>query len=89
MQGANTLKETVEKQLLARHLGHHVIFVRYTGPSPHLEWVYNPADIDAAEVVWAQDLGPVENERLQRYYPRRSFWLFSPQESMKIVRYSS
>jgi hypothetical protein len=89
MQGANTLKETVEKQLLARHLGHHVIFVRYTGPSPHLEWVYNPADIDAAEVIWAQDLGPVENERLQRYYPRRSFWLFSPQESMKIVRYSS
>jgi hypothetical protein len=51
--------------------------------------VYNPADIDAAEVIWAQDLGPVENERLQRYYPRRSFWLFSPQESMKIVRYSS
>jgi hypothetical protein len=88
-QGRNTLKETTEKQLLAMRPGHHVIFVRYTGPSPHLEWVYNPADIDAAPVIWAQDLGPEENERLRRYYPGRSFWLLEPDESMRVTSYPS
>ena len=86
-QGRNTLKETAEEQLLAMRPGHHVIFVRYTGPSPHLEWVYNPADIDAAPVIWAQDLGLEENERLRRYYPGRSFWLLEPDESMRVTSY--
>jgi hypothetical protein len=88
-QGKNTLKETAEKQLLAMHPGRHVIFVRYTGPSPYLEWVYNPADIDAAPVIWAQDRGPDDNERLRRYYAGRSFWLFEPHESMKVTPYAS
>ena len=39
---------------------------RYTGPSPHVEWVYNPAEIDAAPVIWARDLGKTENEQLAR-----------------------
>jgi hypothetical protein len=88
-QGRNALKETAEKQLLAMHPGRHVIFVRYTGLGPHLEWVYNPADIDAAPVIWAQDLGPEENERLRSYYTGRSFWLFEPDESMKVTLYPS
>jgi hypothetical protein len=81
-------KERIEKQLLKKRSGQHVIFVRYAGlPSPHEEWVYNPADIDAAPVIWAQDLGHIENERLRRYYAGRSFWLFKPAESMNLSPY--
>jgi hypothetical protein len=81
-------KERIEKQLLKKRSGQHVIFVRYAGlPSPHEEWIYNPADIDAAPVIWAQDLGHIENERLRRYYAGRSFWLFKPAESMNLSPY--
>jgi hypothetical protein len=75
-------KHSVEQQLLEKQPGRHVIFVRYTGlRSPHQEWIYNPADIDAAPVIWALDLGQIENERLLRYYAGRSFWLLKPNES--------
>jgi hypothetical protein len=81
-------KERIEKQLLKKRSGQHVIFVRYAGlPSPHEEWIYNAADIDAAPVIWAQDLGHIENERLRRYYAGRSFWLFKPAESMNLSPY--
>jgi len=57
----------------------HVIIVRYTGSqSPHEEWVYNSADIDAQDVVWAHDLGRANNARLLEYYKGRKFWLFQP-----------
>jgi hypothetical protein len=57
----------------------HVILVRYTGSqSPHEEWVYNSANIDAQDVIWAHDLGDVENARLLEYYKDRKIWLFQP-----------
>jgi hypothetical protein len=88
LQASNVQKEAVEQKLLEARLGQHVIFVRYTGmQSPHEEWVYNPADIDAAPVIWAQDMGKLENERLLHYYAGRSFWLFKPGESMSLSPY--
>jgi hypothetical protein len=58
---------------LATLSGKVLVFVRY---SPrHIfqeEWVYNAADIDAARIVWARDLGPEENQSLLRYYPDRT-----------------
>jgi hypothetical protein len=78
MQAVNARKGRVEGDLLANHPGRHVIFVRYTGmQSPHEEWIYNLADIDAEPVIWAQDMG-AENSRLRAYYPDRSFWIFEP-----------
>ena len=88
VQASNAQKESVEQKLLETRPGQHVIFVRYTGmQSPHEEWVYNPADIDAAPVIWAQDMGKLENERLLHYYAGRSFWLFKPGESMSLSPY--
>jgi hypothetical protein len=84
----NAQKESIEQELLRRQSGQHVIFVSYAGlPSPHEEWIYNPAHVDVAPVIWALDLGQTENEKLRRYYPRRSFWRFKPAESMSLRPY--
>ena len=57
----------------------HVILVRYTGhQSPHEEWVYNGADIDSQDVIWAHDLGAASNAPLLEYYKDRKIWLFQP-----------
>jgi hypothetical protein len=85
--GTNVVREDMERSLLERSTGKHVIIVRYTGPSPHEEWVYNRAAIDAAPVIWAQDLGNEENQKLLRYYEGRTFWLFEPNESMRMRTY--
>jgi hypothetical protein len=78
IQAVNARKGRIENDLLENHPGRHVIFVRYTGTqSPHEEWIYNQADIDAQPVIWAQDMGG-ENSRLVAYYPGRSFWMFQP-----------
>lgn len=81
-------KENIEQALLKMQPGQHVIFVSYAGlPSPHEEWVYNPATIDAAPVIWTLDLGQTENEKLRRYYQGRSFWRFKPADSMSLSPY--
>ena len=81
-------KENIERKLLKNQSGQHVIFVSYARlPSPHDEWIYNPADIDAAPVIWALDLGQTENETLRHYYAGRSFWRFKPADSMSLSPY--
>lgn len=81
-------KERIEQQLLEKFPGQHVIFVSYARlPSPHQEWIYNPANIDHAPVIWALDLGGTENEKLRRYYAGRSFWLFKAAESLNLTPY--
>ena len=56
------------------------MFVRYTDAHEFDEWVYNGADIGAARVIWARDLG-AENAKLIGYYPGRTVWLLEPDVS--------
>jgi len=59
--------------------GSHVVFVHYRPDHDfNNELVYNDADIDAAQVVWARDMGPLENLEVIRYYQGRRFWIFEP-----------
>jgi hypothetical protein len=64
----------IEKELTATG-EKHLILVRYSaGHNTGAEWVYNPADIDAAAVLWARPGAPEETLRLAEYFKDRSIW---------------
>jgi hypothetical protein len=66
---------------LERLPGRQLVIVRYApGRDPLNEWVYNDADIDAAKVVWAHDMGSAQNQELIRYFPDRQVFLLEPDE---------
>lgn len=67
---------------LKREPGRQLVIVRY-GPGHVVddEYVYNSADIDSAQIVWARDMGPAQNEDLIHYFPDRHVWLVQPDES--------
>jgi hypothetical protein len=68
--------------------GQHLVIVRYSPDHwAHEEWVYNKADIDASQIVWARDMGTEGNRDLLTYYPHRSQWLFEPDKSLNVVPY--
>jgi hypothetical protein len=59
--------------------GRHLIIVRYSPDhNMHAECVYNSADIDSSQLVWARDMGPGENQELLEYFSNRTVWLFEP-----------
>ena len=66
---------------LARFPGKQLIFVRYSPGHQFSEWIHNAADVDASRVVFAHDLGVIENQQLLSYYPDRRPWLLEPDEN--------
>lgn len=83
-----------DRDRLMRHMdslpGQQLILVRY-GPDHDatLEWVYNGADIDNSNVIWARDMGASQNEELLRYYQNRHVWLLEADNNPpKLSAYS-
>jgi hypothetical protein len=63
--------------------GQHLVVVRYSSShDPIHEWVYNRADIDTADIIWAQDMGD-KNQELTKYFDKRRVWLLEPDEPGK------
>ena len=82
----NARKEIVEQALREQKGGKHVILVRYTQvKNPHEEWIYNRADIDASDVVWAHDMGAAENRKIADYFKGRSIWLMQPDDNPELL----
>jgi hypothetical protein len=69
-------REAIEKKLEALP-GKSLVVVSYkaygTFNVPH-EWIYNPADIDSAKVVWAWDMGEAKNQELFHHFKDRQIW---------------
>jgi hypothetical protein len=57
--------------------GRDLVIVEY-GPEhiPHHEYVYNAADIDSADIVWARDMGAEQNRALLEYFKDRRVWRY-------------
>jgi hypothetical protein len=70
----------LERAMIVRQLQHlhgqNLVIMAY-GPQHNLarEWVYNDADIDAAKIVWARDMGKYDNRELLQYFRGRKVWL--------------
>jgi hypothetical protein len=64
----------IESELKARG-GRHLVIVAYPiHMIPEQEWVYNDADINNSPVIWARDMGYLENQELVDYYHDRQVW---------------
>jgi hypothetical protein len=59
----------------------HLVFVRYSPyHNVHEEWVYNRADLEGSQVIWARYRSPSENRRLSDYFEGRKVWLLEPDD---------
>ena len=89
--GPLNLERAIMLAQLERRPGRHLVIVRYgpNHPNDFHEWVYNKADVNAANVVWARDMGAAENEELINYFRDRQVWLVEPDDTPpKLLPYS-
>jgi hypothetical protein len=64
---------------LEQRAGKQLVLVRYSKDhNPYDEWVYNRADIDKSQVVWARDMDGAKNQEIISYYKDRNVWLLQP-----------
>jgi len=67
---------------LAAKPGLQLVIVRYTlNHNPHMEWVYNGADLEHAKVIWAREIPGVDMRPLLDYYHDRHVWLLEPDKA--------
>lgn len=71
---------------LEKHPGKQLVFVHYMpNHNPIETWIYNHADIKDSKVIWAWDMGAVDNMELLHHYPNRKAWLVEPDTSPPTV----
>jgi hypothetical protein len=77
-------------RILRNRPGKQLVLVRY-GPNHfyHREWVWNDANLDHAQTIWARDLGPERDARLEVAFPRRTVWLLEPDNPQPLLHMMS
>ncbi len=74
-------------QQLKAEPGRHLVLVRYRPEHSGLdEWVYNEADLDRSQIVWARELKPEENRRLKQYFRDRRVWLLEADANPPVLQ---
>ena len=75
---------------LSRQAGLHLVIVQYSADHvPVNEWVFNSANIDHAKIVWARDMGRMQNAELIRYFKERRVWVVEPDQVVpRLLPYS-
>jgi hypothetical protein len=83
------LPRTRVQHFLTTQPGRQLAIVRYgPGHDSRNEWVYNAADIDASQVVWARDMSAADNRELLDYYKDRKVWIVEPDQTPpKVLPY--
>jgi hypothetical protein len=78
-------------QKLEQQPGKQLVMVRYApGHDVNQEWVYNRADIDASQIVWARETDPQHDRPFLQYFHDRKIWLLQPDQSpLQLVPYPS
>jgi hypothetical protein len=67
--------------------GKHLVLVSYAQTHKILaDWVYNEADIDNSNIVFAHDLGDLDNQRLFKYFADRQIWIVNIDLSPHVLR---
>jgi hypothetical protein len=71
-------RAAIESSLEAQP-GRQLVLVRYSQQHyPLNEWVYNSANIDDSQVIWARESDVKNDLELIRYYQDRKVWLVEP-----------
>ncbi len=69
--------------------GKQLVFVRYgRGHDINREWVYNRADIDRSNIVWARSMGPEKDLALIAYFNDRRVWVLDEDGPARISPYA-
>jgi hypothetical protein len=73
-------------QQLEESPGRDLVVIRYSVPATD-QWVYNTANIDSAEIVWAREISDEAREELIRHFSGRKIWLLDTNaEALKLER---
>ena len=73
---------------LESYPGRQLAMIRYAPDhAPIDDWVYNAADIDNSQVVWAREMDSQNNIELLQYFSGRKVWLVQPDSTPPEVSF--
>jgi hypothetical protein len=74
---------------LERIPGQHLVFVHFHRVDRgSIFWIYNDPDLPHSKIIWAHDMGDLENEHLMQLYPNRHVWFVDKDDATnRLISY--